>query len=134
MTAPDRFEAANKDDASRAALATNIEKELRSVRPRNFVVFRSGVEGVAVETTAIEDAATKFKDATAPEERKKAFEELNQATINLEKTEHFDQLRRKTAVELRVNSAQEYASQLVGNGRTGWSKFRLELRDGVRKP
>ncbi len=132
MTEPGKFAEVNKDATSRNAMLSKLETQLREVRPRTLIFLSTGVQGVEKETKAIEDAASAFTKAGTDEDRKKAFDVLHKAAENMEKVDHFDKLRRKTAVELRVNSAQEYSSQLVGNGKSGWSRFRVELRDGTR--
>lgn len=134
LTEATKFDDINKSPASRLALLNNIERELNSVRPRSYLIFSRGVEGVEKETKGIEDAAMAFRKADSDPARREALEQLNKAAQSLEKTDNFDKLRRKTAVELRVNAANEYTAQLVGNGKTGWSKFRIQLRDTAAKP
>lgn len=131
MTDPKKFASINKNEKSRAEFLTNLGQEMFFTRPQ-FIFL--GVPGVDKELDQIDKATESFRKADSDAKRQEAFTQLHQATQELCKTNPFEQMRTSAANTLRQKVSTVYKANFVEETKqSGWSKFRLALRDASAK-
>ncbi len=126
MTAQNKFNHATDDDSTRDKFIEAVKTEIEATRPHWFIF---GTRGVDNELKELESALQKFENAKETKAQKSTFDELHQAAVKLAETNafkaqcqfHYKDLSEKAAKVYKVNDVDDS---------TGWSRFRLKLRDG----
>ena len=129
MTDAKHFADVNQNEKSRGDFLKKFEQEMFFTRP-HFVFL--GVPGVDKEIAAIDKASGEFRKADTDAKREAAFQQLHQAAVDLHKTAPFELMRTQALTSLKENVSKVYKANFLedSNAKSGWSRFRLSLRDG----
>ncbi len=127
LTDPAKFNAVNRTEKTRSEFLEKVVAE--SFMTNHGFFFFGGVKGVEKELKAVDDAALKFKSAANDNARKTAFEELHNACVTLAKSAPFTAIQDRHKNDLEGKVSKVYKANFIEETKdTGWSKFRLKLK------
>ncbi len=126
LTEPKNFDAIDKTEKTRTEFLQKVQAELFWNRP---VWIFPGLPGVSKEVEAMDKHSEAFRKAETAEKRAAAFKLMHESATALNETEIFKNAYNKEYSKMEANVSKVYKANFVEEGTSGWSKFRLKLKD-----